>query len=64
MEAADLMVNSLLSPDYLAVHGNNRYFILDHSVGSIPHGVEIDVPLVYADYYFLEALYRKGKLSL
>jgi chondroitin AC lyase len=64
MEAADLMVNSLLSPDYLAVHGNNRYFILDHSVGSIPHGVEIDVPLVYADYYLLEALYRKGKLGL
>lgn len=29
-----------------------------HSVGSIPHGQEIDVPLVYADYYFLEALNR------
>jgi chondroitin AC lyase len=39
-----------------------------HSVGSIPHNAEIDVPLVYADYYFLEALQRydvllkKGKL--
>ena len=30
-----------------------------HSVGSIPHGAEIDVPLNYADYYFLEALKRK-----
>ncbi len=63
IEAADKMVNSLLSPDYLAVHGKNKYFILNHSVGSIPHGVEIDVPLVYADYYLLEALYRKGKLT-
>jgi len=32
-------------------------------VGSIPHGTEIDVPLVYADYYFLEALLRKQKLD-
>jgi len=31
---------------------------LKHSVGSIPHGGEIDVPLVYADYYYLEALLR------
>ena len=61
IEAADKIVSSLLSPDYLAVHGKNKYFILNHSVGSIPHGVEIDVPLVYADYYLLEAIYRKGK---
>jgi chondroitin AC lyase len=33
-------------------------------VGSLPHGVEIDVPLVYADYYFLEALLRqKGMVA-
>lgn len=62
-EAADKIVDSLLSPDYLAVHGKNKYFILNHSVGSIPHGVEIDVPLVYADYYLLEALYRKGEYA-
>ncbi|MCE4565084.1 glycoside hydrolase family 88 protein [Maribellus sp. CM-23] len=62
-EQADKMVASLLSPDYLSVHGKNKYFILNHSVGSIPHGVEIDVPLVYADYYLLEAMYRKEKLE-
>ena len=62
-EKADKMVASLLSPDYLSVHGKNKYFILNHSVGSIPHGVEIDVPLVYADYYLLEAMYRKMKLE-
>jgi hypothetical protein len=38
--------------------GENANFILKHCVGSIPHGSEIDVPLVYADYYFLEALQR------
>lgn len=34
-----------------------------HSVGSIPHGQEIDVPLNYADYYFLECLLRKSRLE-
>lgn len=34
-----------------------------HSVGSIPHGTEIDVPLNYADYYFQEALKRKRDIE-
>jgi chondroitin AC lyase len=46
------------SENYLAKQGANNNFLLMHSVGSIPHGVEIDVPLIYADYYFLEALLR------
>ncbi|SHJ96778.1 glycoside hydrolase family 88 protein [Pseudozobellia thermophila] len=58
-EAADGMLASLMSPTYLAASRGTEYFILDHSVGSIPHGAELDVPLVYADYYFLEALLRK-----
>ncbi len=63
-KAADKILNSLESPAYLAIGSSNNYFILNHSVGSIPHGVEIDVPLVYADYYFLEALVRQGKEKL
>lgn len=45
---------------------NATGFILDHSVGNFPRYYEIDVPLVYADYYFLEALsrYRKSLSSL
>ena len=58
-EAATKILESLSSPSYMAISGNNHYFILNHSVGSIPHGVEIDVPLIYADYYFLEAMTRK-----
>jgi len=62
-DAATSILNSLASPNYLALEGKNKYFLLNHSVGSIPHGVEIDVPLVYADYYFLEALLRHSKLN-
>ncbi len=61
-EAASKILESLASPAYMKIPGNNRYFIIDHCVGSIPHGVEIDVPLVYADYYFLEAVKRKRDL--
>jgi chondroitin AC lyase len=47
-----------LSKKYRAEPGNNNNFILKHCVGSFPHNEEIDVPLVYADYYFMEALLR------
>lgn len=57
-DAAVKTLKSLASPAYMAPEGTNGNFILLHSVGSIPHGVEIDVPLVYADYYFIEALTR------
>lgn len=56
--AAGHILKSLTSPAYLAEPGTNCNFILMHSVGSIPHGEEIDVPLIYADYYYLEALMR------
>ena len=51
-------ISCLSSPEYLAEIGKNNLFLLKHAVGSIPHGVEIDVPLNYADYYYLEALMR------
>ncbi|MCH5599961.1 glycoside hydrolase family 88 protein [Niabella ginsengisoli] len=60
--AAVKMLHSLGSVAYRAKAGNNGNFILMHSVGSIPHNNEIDVPLVYADYYFIEALLRYEKL--
>ena len=57
-ELARQQLLSLSSPAYLAKPGENGGFILKHSVGHIPEKHEIDVPLVYADYYFLEALLR------
>ncbi|MVT12010.1 glycoside hydrolase family 88 protein [Chitinophaga tropicalis] len=62
-QAGIKMLHSLASPAYRAPEEKNGNFILMHSVGSIPHNTEIDVPLVYADYYFMEALQRY-KVSL
>ena len=59
-QKADKIVESLATDAYLARRGTNGNFILMHSVGSIPHGNEIDVPLSYADYYYLEALTRRA----
>lgn len=55
---ADRIMASLASPAYLALVGTNGNFLLMHSVGAQPFGGEIDVPINYADYYFLEALLR------
>ena len=49
---------SLSSPAYRATPGENGHFILMRSVGFLPKSSEVDVPLNYADYYFLEALLR------
>jgi unsaturated chondroitin disaccharide hydrolase len=62
-DLADQVIENLSSDAYRAKLGENNNFLLMHSVGSIPHGAEIDVPLNYADYYFLEALVRKRKLE-
>ena len=48
----------------MAKNGENGHFLLLHSVGSIPHGNEVDVPLNYADYYYIEALLRLKKKGL
>ena len=61
---ADRIMNSLSSDKYRAQLGANGNFLLMHSVGSIPHGAEVDKPLNYADYYYLEALTRRAYLEL
>lgn len=58
MEYAGKLLKSLSSDGYLAKPGTNRGFVLMHSTGSLPNGSEIDTPLNYADYYYLEALLR------
>ena len=54
--AAERILRTLASPEYLAEPRTNGGFLLKHSVGNIPSHSEVDVPLTYADYYFLEAL--------
>ena len=58
LDYAEKILKSLSSDAYLAKVGDNQGFILMHSVGSLPNGSEIDTPLNYADYYYLEALKR------
>lgn len=60
--AADKIVDSL-NKFYRAPLGSNHGFLLLHSTGHHPGGVEIDVPLNYADYYYLEALTRQRALG-
>lgn len=55
---AEAQLRSLASPAYLAAPGENGGFLLKHATGHKPAGKEIDVPLNYGDYYFLEALLR------
>ena len=55
---AETMLLTLSSPAYRAGTGENNNFLLKHSVGSKPAKSEVNVPLVYADYYYLEALLR------
>jgi len=62
--AAEMMIYSLSGPDYRAKLGSNGGFLLLHSTGAFPLNSEIDVPLVYADYYYLEALSRYKKWYL
>ena len=58
MAVAQKQLRTLASEEYLAEVGTNGNFLLKHSVGCLPENVEVDVPLTYADYYFLEALMR------
>ena len=56
-------ITPLSSPEYLAEPETNGGFILKHSVGNYNKNSEVDVPLSYADYYYVEALLRLKKLQ-
>ena len=59
---ADKITKNLTS-GYRSPIGSNKGFILVHSTGSKPSNSEVDVPLNYADYYYLEAILRQKKLN-
>lgn len=60
---ADKIVASLSSPAYTAAQGTNHGFILLHSVTAFPNNADVDKPLNYTDYYYLEALLRKKAIE-
>ena len=59
---AEDVLRSLSSPDYFAATGNH-HFLIKHCTGHKPAKSEVDVPLIYADYYYLEALTRYDQLQ-
>ena len=61
---AEQQLRTMASPAYRAKLGENHDFLLMHATGNLPAHDEIDVPINYADYYFLEALLRcKARLA-
>ena len=63
MKKAEHILVSLISPAYFATYKTNGGFLLKHSVGHLPRNSEVDVPLTYADYYFIEAILRYLNLT-
>ncbi|MCG1037456.1 glycoside hydrolase family 88 protein [Polaribacter sp. DS7-9] len=59
--AAVSYIKALSSDKYLS--GDTNQSLLLHSTGHFPHNSEVDVPIVYADYYFMEALVRLNKMQ-
>jgi rhamnogalacturonyl hydrolase YesR len=64
ISVAEKILTTLSGKDYRAEMGTNGGFLLKHSVGHLPGNSEVDVPLTYADYYFIEALTRYKKWYL
>lgn len=60
-DAAKSLINKLSSDKYFSGDVNDA--LLLHSTGHYPHNSEIDVPIIYADYYFMEALVRLKKIE-
>ena len=62
LATAEKTLRTLASEEYLCAEGENYGFLLKHSTGNKNTDSEVDVPLTYADYYFLEALIRWSRL--
>jgi hypothetical protein len=62
LNTASEILRSLASPEYTASYGTEGGFLLKHSVGNMNADADVDVPLPYAGYYYLEALMRYNKL--
>jgi unsaturated chondroitin disaccharide hydrolase len=58
---AKTALTTLSSAVYRSKAGENNNYLLKHGLGHMPNNTEIDVPLIYADYYYVEALLRMRK---
>ncbi|GAA4115123.1 glycoside hydrolase family 88 protein [Aquimarina addita] len=62
LDFSDKIIENLSSQKYVIQSETDIPFILDHSTGNWPKDDEIDGPINYGDYYFLEALFRRKEL--
>jgi hypothetical protein len=63
LDVAETQIRTLSTPEYFTETGTYGNFILKRGVGHIPGNSEIDVPLTYGDYYYIEALLRYKALK-
>lgn len=56
------MLKKLSTPAYLSGQSNPSYLL--HSTGHWPNNSEIDASIIYADYYYIEALLRLKKINV
>ena len=62
IQSAETILKNLTN-DYASKSGQNKGFLLGHSTGSFPQNIEVDVPIDYADYFYVEALIRQDKYN-
>lgn len=62
VNAANTIIKSLLGTEFFSAPEDNYGFLLKHSTGSKIRNTEVDVPLIFADYYLIEAIMRKTNL--
>ncbi len=55
------MLKNLSTPVYLSGQSNPSYLL--HSTGHWPNNSEVDASIIYADYYYIEALLRLKKMN-
>jgi hypothetical protein len=63
LKAAEKILWNLSSSTYMNTANQNMNFLLKHSTGNKPSNSQVDVPIIFADYYFVEALCRYVSLK-
>jgi len=59
---ANKILDVLSSKEYFNYENSANHFLLKHSTGNKPTNSEVDCPIIYADYYYLEVLGRMTNL--
>jgi hypothetical protein len=64
VKVAKNIIHTMVTQGYIDNHNEYENFVLNKGVGSIPGDYEVGVPIIYGDYYLLEALVRYKNLKI